>query len=186
MAVVRGAEHAENGCNLLLPRRLVKGRGSIPDAHDGADGPVGRDDGAAVQGIKGDGIYLSTLLLFLLRRLGVYTDLDRILLAAGRGDGRAVGEGGADEVLGGYIDVELVITKGVRGAGEGDMVRGAQGCRDGRDGLQQGREQRGPESGPLGLGKDGFQKGPKGRARGEGRHGEAWMAFDDGDAPDAT
>ncbi len=99
------AENAEDGADLGGGGRLVQGCRAVPEGEDRADGPVGGDDGAAVEGVEGEGV----LLLWGRGGGGLVGDgaLDGVFFAAGCGDGGAGGDDCADYVLGGYIDIEF-------------------------------------------------------------------------------
>ena len=51
------AVDAEDGGYLGGVRGGVEGGGAVPEGEDGADCPVGRDDGAAVEGVEGEGVF---------------------------------------------------------------------------------------------------------------------------------
>ena len=99
------AEDAEDGADLGGGGGLVQGCCAVPEGEDRADCPVGRDDGASVERVEGEGV------LFLLGRGGGGLvgggALNGVFFAAGCGDGGAGGDGCADYVLGGYVDVEF-------------------------------------------------------------------------------
>lgn len=52
------AVDAEDGADLAGGGGLVEGRGAVPEGEDCAYCPVGGDDGAAVEGVEGEGVLL--------------------------------------------------------------------------------------------------------------------------------